>query len=287
MELQETFNNIRTQYSEQLGSLQKSVIAGICSFIYPIYLSNIIQKPQKEGIKILVPSLKKVQTFLAKNSNFIQMISKKLIDDIVNNNSIMLCIDYPELSLFDPKKVNIDVLKVIFDMNIIETIPEVIIRILAENFKLYDKNQKSIIENNETECLNEDLLNNEALLTKAYTFILEQIVYHLIIDSKSFLTDKNTNIEFKEKNTNIILDKNYLVAIRNKNMPCDIYFSPLTYISEFYDKISWVTNTTITTQHTDDESNDKIILNTGVFNQVYVFKNSDSIFFNDIFSRSI
>lgn len=267
MELHETFNTIRTDYAEQLNHFRKALLSGICSAVYPEYFSRLVQKPKQNGLQLLVPSLKKVQYILSPDSEFMKTtILQNLINDIVNNPIIEKCIDYPELAIFDKSKVDTEILKVLFDINIMDSISSFIIKLLSDTFKIGQGNQSIGIE--------DDKIPFVFKSAYTYNFILKQIIYHLIIESKSFLTDQNTKIIFIENNTeNKLESNNYIVSVRARNFPCDIYFDNGIVNSTIYPELSLITNTRIVRCNEDDE----YLLSSGPFNQLYLFKNSNII----------
>ena len=276
MELQETFNTIRTNYAEQLNHFRKALLSGMCSVIYPEYFSRLVQKPKQNGIQLFVPSLKKIQYILSSDSEFMNNISQNLINDIVSSPIIEKCINYPELVIFDKSKIDTEVLKVLFDINIIDSISAFIIKLLSDTFKIGQGNQSIAIE--------DDKIPFEFKSDDVYHFIVKQIIYHLIIESKSFLTDPNTKITFVEKNMgNRLNSDKYIVSVRARNFPCDIYFDNEIIDSSIYFQLSLMTNTTIVK---DLDGMDPItgydtgvrFLNSGPFNQLYLFENSNGIF---------
>ena len=272
MELQEKFNTIMTEHKSELESFEKAVLSGILTWIYMEYASSVKHLPNKDKLQLHVPLLKKVKdNILSKDTKFMKMLSNKLIDDIHKNESIQCCIDYPELSIFHHSKVpDSDIIKVIFDIEMINNISETIIKLLSVVYKLNDKSTNVVEDPNLEFCDNSTWEPDDA-----YDFVLNQIIHHLIIETKSFLTDKNTTIELLDNNFNVPLPDNFVVSVRSKELPCDVYFTPSIVSSRFYDDLSVITNTNIKLAK---DVNSVHILYSGQYNQVYVFKNSDEVF---------
>ena len=152
----------------------------------------------------------------------------------------------------------------------IDTISEVIIKSLAVIFKLNDKSV-NVVEDPNLEFFDN---HNNWLQLDEYIFILNQIIHHLIIETRTFLTE-TTLVELLDNNFNVELPNKFVISVRSKDMPCDVYFTPGVVQSIFYKDLSIITNTSITLAK---DINDVHRLYSGPYNQIFLFKNIDEIF---------
>lgn len=274
MDLQESFNTIRTKYSIQLEGFKKAILEGMVALIYPEYLRKILQNSTEKGTQIIVPSLQIVHDFLdIDKSLFMQMVSANLIRDLMNNDSIKLCIEYPELEIFNHDKVDPNIIKVLFDINISNSIADLVVAIINEKFKL-NTEQSVILQDDKLSLFTNSEKDN---YKSEYEYLFLQILFNLIVKSKSFLIDKNTEIIQSNTNADILLSNNFLVAINSINMPGFVYFTKDILNNPIYDKVSLATNTII--QKISIEENDEgYLLNSGALNQIWIFNNKDHIF---------
>jgi len=262
MDLQQEFSIIRSEYSEQLYTFRKAIISGFCTYVIPQYFYSIKKHPEKDKIKYIIPRKDKIYNFLVKNKLDMSHFSKILIDTMINDEKMKTYHNYPELILFDENH-DIDILKVITDMTILEQLPEILIKILEERIS---KTPIGIKGNNVIEDPDMIINSTEEEEQDASGFIINQIIYHLIVETKSFLTDVDTNITLAENNFNIKLDHNKFVSIRTDVIPGDFYIHDDNIDLPFMNKLMILSNTNIT------KKENEIILSSDPFNQIYIFE---------------
>lgn len=262
--IKETLNN----HKSKIELIQWAIISGVSSLLYSEYIANIKQK-QIPVRKILLPSIKTLNELLSENSQFIELLSDKLIDNIYNNELFKKYNDAPELVLFNEE--NIEILKTIFDLYIIPNIRRRIPEAIEKKFDLKNPQQQLFVESREIDLFNRKPINEDQI-----NFIIEETVLQLLI----LLPTMKKDIELPETNNGILFAEDDIITIGNENAICPIHFNENIFkIESIMKLLSFVTNTTVTendwnlhpyVKNGNISEPINYIINTGLFNQVSI-----------------
>lgn len=255
MDFHQVISNVISKHKSKIETTQWAVMNGISSLLYSEYISNFKHKlnPVKH---VLVPQLKTVEDILDPNGMFIEELSSKFIDMMVNNNLLKKYSDAPELILFNSK--NIDIMKIMFKFymipNVIKRIPET----FALKFQLNNPDQQMIREDRDLTMFKNSGINNDY-----FRFIVDQSVIQLLVLSPSV----EKHVKIPEDYYNIEMLESGILCISNKNAICPIYINrDIISNKTAMDLISFVSSTTVI----ENKSDNKYNITTNIFNEAMI-----------------
>lgn len=235
MQIHEKIKEIITAHKNKVEIIQWSVISSITSLVYSEYIIKMKQK-QYPVRRILVPSINNVKSLLQPDGNFIQLLSTKLIDRIITNELFIKYKDAPEFVLFNDD--NINSLKLIFDLYMINNIYHRIPESISKKFDLSNPNQQTMIQDD-----NIDLFNNIPINERQLDYIIEETILNLL----TLIPTMKKNIELPEHATNIYMTSDEIVTIGNEYALCPIHFNENVIHNDcVMNTLSNVTNTRFT-----------------------------------------
>lgn len=267
MQIHQTIKEVIKNHKNKIELIQWAITSGVSSLIYSEYLMNIKRKTLPSNI-LLVPSIRSVNELLDPENQFMQLLSDKLIDRIVENETFKKYSNAPELVLFNNE--NIEIMKTIFDLYIINNISRRLPETISKKFGLdkTDDQLRFAIQSNEL-----DLFNRQPITSRQLDFIVEETVLHLL----TLIPTMKKSIELPESNFNIHMTDNEIITIGNDKAICPILLNKeILNNEEVIKMILFVTNTTVIDASlkslfkTIGESKEQVtvIVNTGIFNQV-------------------
>lgn len=267
MQIHQTIKEVIKNHKNKIELIQWAITSGISSLVYSEYLMNIKRKTLPSNI-LLVPSIRSVSELLNPENQFMELLSDKLIDRIVENETFKKYSDAPELVLFNNE--NIEIMKTIFDLYIINNISRRLPETISKKFGLdkTDDQLRFAVESNEL-----DLFNRQPITSRQLDFIVEETVLHLL----TLIPTMKKSIELPESNFNIHMTDNEIITIGNDKAICPILLNKeILNNEEVIKMILFVTNTTVIDASlkslfkTIGESKEQVtvIVNTGIFNQV-------------------
>lgn len=270
MSIYETIKGVMQEHKKKIEYIQWAVISGISSLVYSEYISLIRQRtiPVKQ---VLVPSIKNVEHFLAKDGQFIEILSRDLIDQIAKDWVFKEYAEAPELVLFKPE--NIEILKTVFDLYMIPNICRSIPETITKKFGLNDPNQQLIREDRDVM-----LFRGQPLSDEYFEYIKDQIILQLLI----YLPSIKKEVEIPNGNRDIQMVDSEILTINNEQAICPIHFSPRIFRNEkVMNLMKFVTGTMLREVDTsastvaikgDDNEYITWIVDTNVFNQTSLTK---------------
>lgn len=267
MQIHQTIKEVIKNHKNKIELIQWAITSGVSSLVYSEYLMNIKRKTLPSNI-LLVPSIRSVNELLDPENQFMQLLSDKLIDRIVENETFKKYSDAPELVLFNNE--NIEIMKTIFDLYIINNISRRLPETISKKFGLdkTDDQLRFAVQSNEL-----DLFNRQPITSRQLDFIVEETVLHLL----TLIPTMKKSIELPESNFNIHMTDNEIITIGNDKAICPILLNKeILNNEEVIKMILFVTNTTVIDASlkslfkTIGESKEQVtvIVNTGIFNQV-------------------
>lgn len=262
--VKETLNT----HKNKIEIAQWAIISSVSSLIYSEYIKQITQKQVPVRI-IFVPALKTIREILRPDGQFMDMLSNRLIDEMIKNKWFSEYSSAPELILF--KDDQIEIMKTIFDLYIIPNISRRIPEAIEKKFRLNDETNQIFRESREA-----DLFSREPISEDQFKYIVEEAVLQLLV----LLPTMKKDIELPEKNLNIHMTESEILTIDHENAMSPIHFSSSIIENKaVIDLLKFVTNTTITRIDTGKkvlvDCNDIVVrysIDTNVFNQVALVK---------------
>lgn len=235
MQIHQMIKDTMEQHKSKITITQWAFINAISSLIYSEYIKNIRQKQVPVNM-ILVPEIKYVEELLNSESEFIKLLSDKLIDVIIENKLFQKYAEAPELVLF--KEENVEILKTIFDLYMVPNITRRIPEAIAKKFDLFNPDQQLIRQSREI-----DLFERKSVSDEQLAYIVEESILQLLL----FLQTMKKSIEYPESNVDMMMTADSILTINHENALCPIHFNDrIINNASVIDLLSFVTNTTFT-----------------------------------------
>lgn len=255
MDFHQVVSSVISKHKSKIETTQWAVMNGISSLLYSEYISNFKHKlnPVKH---VLVPQLKTVEDILNPNGMFIEDLSSKFIDMMINNDLFRRYSNAPELVLFDSS--NVDIMKLVFKFYIIPNVIKRIPETFALKFQLDNPHQQIIREGRDLAMFKDNGINNDH-----FRFIVDQSVLQLLI----LLASVERHVTLPEDYSNIEMLENGILSISNKNAICPIYINrDIIRNQTAMNLISFVSSTTVN----ENKSDMKYTIITNVFNEAII-----------------
>lgn len=269
MELHKRVREAIQTHKKRIELIQWAVMAGVASLIYSEYLANIRQKQHPVHL-VMVPSIRNVQELLLTDGPMMTMLSDRFIDDLVAHPLFQQYSSAPELEMFLPE--NIEIMKTIFDLYILENVNRRVPESIARKFDLFNSEQQTFIEDRSLDLFERKPFNEEQL-----AFIVEETLLQLLV----LMPTMKKEVEFPENNQKIWMCDSEVLTIGNEHDIAIIHFDKeIIRMPEIMKLLSFVSNTTIKEcswgecapcKGPDKEMVDYEVT-TGVFNRVYLTK---------------
>jgi hypothetical protein len=246
--------------------LQTSVISAIATLVYSQYVSRFRQRYTPTH-KIFVPDVSLVQRFLDPEGEFGSMLSANLIDKIHNDPDMAAFSILPEFALL--RKENLDITKVIFDLQILPNAARHIPAIMAKKFQFDTGEQKLLVQSNDI-----DLFTGEELIGEYFSYILHETVLWLIYNShnleiETVATETNMDIKLARNKGDMNVGHSFFTIHQPQVSISPIHFNDHVIGNPSISKLlGFVTSTAFTRYDADGESFN--IVNTDVYNQVFI-----------------
>lgn len=265
MKIHQIIKDAITSHAKKIELTQWAIIASISSLIYSEYLIRMKQKqfPKK---MIMIAPIRSVNRLLMEDGPMMTSLSTSMIDGMVNHDLFKKYADAPELVMFKPE--NIEIMKTIFDLYILQNVMRRVPEAIARKFNLMDEKNQMFFEDTSIDLFDGKPFNDDQL-----NYIIEQVVLQLLI----LLPSMKKEIEYPEQNTSIHMCDDEILTIANDNALGAIHFNPTIFnMGRIMNVLSFVTNTKV---EANDWSVNSIIKNdasrpvshiisTGLFNSV-------------------
>ncbi len=254
MQIDQLLKDTIKLHKDKIELIQWAIISSVSSIVYSEYIKNIRQKHRPVRL-IYVPSIKTLYELLAKDGHLMQLISEKLIDDIIGNDLFSKYIEVPEMILFNEN--NVEMLKTILDIYIIPNISSRLTEAIAIKFSLNNPEQQLFVESRDI-----DLFNRIPITPNQFRFIVGETILQLLMLIPSIKKD----VISPEQNINIIMNSDQILTIDNDNAICPIHFnSDILDNAEVMSLFSFVSNTSF---NKINGSGVSYIIKSGVFNEI-------------------
>lgn len=268
MSVYDIVKDTMAKHKKKIELFQWATISGVSSLVFSEYISCIRQK-QIPVRQILVPSMRTLSELFDMDGQFIQKLSNELIEKMISHEMFKKYSDAPELVLFSEE--NIEVLKTVFDLYILNNVSKRIPETIEKKFGLRDPKQQVIREDRDTV-----LFRNKPIDDLQIDFIVEEVILQLLL----LLPTMKKEIELPEGNRGIQMTDSEILSIANDQAICPIHFTPNIFRNESVNKLlMFVTSTQMdevdTSKSTIALKGDEYItwiIDTNPFNQVSLTK---------------
>ena len=258
MNIHETISNAMKDHKNKIEITQWAVMSSVASFVFSEYISNIKQKT-KPTRRICVPPIRYVNELMDPSSQFMNLLSEKLIDGIRINHVFAQYANAPELILFDND--HIDIMKTIFDLYMVPNISQRIPETIALKFQLNDEKNQLIYQDNTIDLFNRMPINGIQL-----EYIINESVLHILTLIPS-IRKEFINVE-SNKSFSFPNDYHYILSINNQEGICPIHFNADIFNNPFSSVLEFLTSTSVKQLDEKNEFN----ISTGVFNQAQIIR---------------
>lgn len=268
MRINQLVKETLSTHKNKIEIVQWAIISSVSSLIYSEYIKQITQKQVPIRI-IFVPALKTVREILRPDGQFMDMLSNRLIDEMMKNKWFVKYSSAPELVLFQEDQI--EIMKTIFDLYIIPNISRRIPEAIEKKFRLDDETNQTFRESREA-----DLFGRNPISDDQFNYVVEEAVLQLLV----LLPTMKKDIDLPEKNLNIHMSASRILTIDHENAMSPIHFSDsIIENKSVIELLKFVTNTTI--KRIDDgvdalqDDYGEIVrysIDTSVFNQVALVK---------------
>lgn len=258
MNIHETISSVMKDHKNKIEITQWAVMSSIASFVFSEYISNIKQKT-KPTRRVCVPPIRYVNELLDPSSQFMKLLSEKLIDGIRLNNVFSQYANAPELILFDND--HIDVTKTIFDLYMVPNISRRIPETIALKFQLNDEKNQLIYQDNTIDLFNRMPIDGSQLEYAINESVLQLLTLIPSIEKEIINIESNKSFVFPN-------DYHYILSINNQEGICPIHFNADIFDNSISSVLEFVTSTTVKQLVGKNEFN----ISTGVFNQAQIIR---------------
>ena len=256
MNVHQIISDAMKEHKNKIEITQWAVISSIASLIFSEYISNSRQK-QKPVHQVLVPSIKYVHELVDPASQFMTLMSEKLIDGVATNERFIKYANAPEFVIFNEE--NINTLKTIFDLYMIPNIERRLPETIMKKFGLDNEKQQLVFEDNTLDLFKRKPINEEQL-----DYIIEETVLQLLVLLPSMR--KDIQIIENNKSFHLPLKDQFILTINNQSAICAVHYNDhIIKNKSVIDLLNFVTSTSFGT-----ETQDGIMITTGVFNQACI-----------------
>lgn len=234
MAIHQIIKEAMTNHKNKIELFQWAVISSITTLVYSEYISKMKQK-QIPTKRIMIIPIKYVREFLSRDSNFVNMLSERLIDGIIKNELFIKFKDAPEFILFNEE--NIEVLKTIFDLYITPNIEKRICESIYRKFNLGDESKQIFVEDNSI-----DLFNRQPVTDLQLQYIIDETVLHLLF----LIPTMKKDVEPIENNQKIWMTDSEVLVIDHENALAPIHINKdIIHNKDVIDLLQFVTSTSI------------------------------------------
>lgn len=258
MNIHETISNAMKDHKNKIEITQWAIMSSVASFVFSEYISNIKQKT-KPTRRVCVPPIRYVNELLDPSSQFMKLLSEKLIDGIRSNDVFSQYKDAPELVLFD--KDHIDIMKTIFDLYMVPNISRRIPETIALKFQLNDDKNQLIYQDNTIDLFDRKPINGSQLEYVINESALQLLTLIPSIEKEIINIESNKAFTFPN-------DNHYVLSINNQEGICPIHFNESIFNNPISSVLEFVTSTSVKPISEKNEFN----ISTGVFNQAQIIK---------------
>jgi len=234
MNIDDMVRNMMDKHKNELQLFQLAVLSGIGSLVYSEYIRRIEQKTRPVVIT-MIPELRVVTEILHPASTLMRSLSDHLIDNMIRHKLMLKYMNAPELVLF--KNENIEVLKTIFDVNIIYFIMEIVREKIYRKFRPTGHLAPSIRENRDIELFYGKPLNENHM-----DYILEQTVLHLLVSLQSM---KKSVMASNRDNCFVMASEDILVVDNDQAITPICFNHHIFHNRTVFELLSFVTSTDI------------------------------------------
>ncbi len=268
MEIHRLVKEAILKHKKKIELTQWAVMSSVSSLVYSEYLSQIRQK-QKPVSRIMVPAIRNVQELLLTDGPFMNLLSEHLIDAMITDPLFKRYSDAPELEMFTPD--NVEIMKTIFDLYILENVNRRLPETIAHKFNLFDEKQQTFIEDRSL-----DLFQRQPITDEQFRYLAKETLLHLLILMPTMKMDH----EYPESNMKIAMCDNEILTVENENALCPIHFDKeiIEEMPAVMKLLSFITDTSVTRCDWQEVSMAKgpdnntvdYFVTSGVFNKVYL-----------------
>lgn len=230
-----------------------AVVESIASFIYPEYLINMEAKERPKH-HVLVPPIKSVEQILRSDSELSKKLSIELIDRVLNliNHSTDETISVetiPEFVIFHGN--NAEVLKVIFDLSIMNDVRRIIPATITKKFQL-DVQQSDIMQSSDKSIFGHGEMSDTNKLDMYVDYIARETFLKLMITAPTI--ERSSRVP--DDPTDVIINAEEVIVIDNQAAAiCPICVNPamIGQLPKLVSRIGIVSNTAFVDRCTSED----------------------------------
>lgn len=268
MQIHKMIKDMIIQHKTKIELIQWAITSSIGSLFYAEFLTKIRQK-QTPTRKILVPPVKSIRDMI--EGEFSDFISDKLIDEINKMLNLPRYKDFrdaPELILFNED--NIEVMKTIFDLYMLENIKSRIPETIEKKFRIGDSKQQLIYESNEIDMFDRKPPTD----TKTLEYLAEESILQML----TLMPTMKKEVELPESNKDFLISQSEVLTIGHDNGICPIHLNKniISKCDAIVDKLLFITNTKLDKASRGNKSmmkDDELVIykaSSGMFNQIAI-----------------
>ena len=213
MEISKIMKEAMAKHQKKVEIIQWAIISGVTSLVYSEFISKIKQKAVPVPM-VQVPEIRSIQYLLEPNGQFVDLLSKDLIDYMLSSKYFQEFLHAPELELF--RTENVEILKTIFDMYISPNIHRRVPETIMIKFGLNNTEQQFVRQSNEIY-----MFDNRPINEGHVEFIADQCILQLLVLMPTMIKD----IEIPEENFNLLMAEDEILTINHEKAICPIHFN--------------------------------------------------------------